>query len=735
MKGMQKIKRGRGFRGALNYGLEREDGKDLGQIVGGNMAGHDPQTLTAEFAVSRRLRPEIEKPVWHNSLRLPEGENLSGGQWAKIGDEYMQRMGFKDDHQRVYVIHDDPEGQHIHLYASRISLIGELYLGRNENLKSTKIIAELEQKHGLKQTPGAGSGNKTRPKAGEVELALRTGEAPARLVLQQAIDQALADEPDTAAFLERLETAGITAQPNIASTGRMNGFSFEYQSVAFKASQLGKAYSWSHLQKRGLDYDQARDQGVLRAAQERSQQQQEDLAGPEGQPAQQYKRTIDYMQQVEPGAWRFESGKRIAVRELENGGMWCSRTDTAARAAVQLALNKGWSVIKITTDDPAHAARLYKAALKVGYPPHMLKLTKAQLTREQTAEIEKGAGYEQDRSGPGISDPAQQGDQSADPGATAATKPKHRAFGATDRAAGQVAGGAVGGQPGGDPADRSGVEQGPTPERRADHQSRSQRQQAVAGRDLESLDSSDQQQRADSADADLRIHDLAAPAQQQRTSSGQVLQRDQPGRTAKDFANRQGQQPVTNIKAKQQQIQEQEETRLHRDLAAWRPHPLVGKGPQALEEEARNRILGPNHGGAALRLANAQARAELRRDQLQTLKQQIQDHPANEPSLARRLLLTREQRREFARLKERAAEIEVQAREAGEIAREAKRAAEREEILEWRSAERIEREQDKIIKEIRENERRRQELQERLAPRQQHEKDDDEDRRTGRRPR
>ncbi|MEI3781763.1 relaxase, partial [Pectobacterium brasiliense] len=54
----------------------------------------------------------------------------------------------------------------------------------------------------------------------------------------------------------------IRVVPNIASTGKMNGFSFEYQGIAFKASQLGKGYSWSALQHR-LDYQPERDNAFL----------------------------------------------------------------------------------------------------------------------------------------------------------------------------------------------------------------------------------------------------------------------------------------------------------------------------------------------------------------------------------------------------------------------------------------------------------------------------------------
>ncbi|MDH8062052.1 relaxase, partial [Klebsiella pneumoniae] len=44
--------------------------------------------------------------------------------------------------------------------------------------------------------------------------------------------------------------------------GRMNGFSFEYNGIVFKASQLGKGYSWAELQNK-IDYQAERDSAFL----------------------------------------------------------------------------------------------------------------------------------------------------------------------------------------------------------------------------------------------------------------------------------------------------------------------------------------------------------------------------------------------------------------------------------------------------------------------------------------
>lgn len=253
MKGMQKIKRGKQFAGVVLYSLKSgSHHKITPYIIGGNMTGSTAAELISEFEGTRLLRPGVAKPVWHNSLRLPKGETLSVRQWAAFADDYMTRMGFTETHLRCYIMHDDSDGQHIHIIANRINMVGgKLYLGKNENLISTRIISELEKAHKLTQTTSAISSHsqeKRKPSRNELMMAERTTTPCPRSTLQSLIDNALTGRPDLLTFITMLEKEGVNCKPNIASTGKMNGFSFQYQGIAFKASQLGKKYSWSSLQ-------------------------------------------------------------------------------------------------------------------------------------------------------------------------------------------------------------------------------------------------------------------------------------------------------------------------------------------------------------------------------------------------------------------------------------------------------------------------------------------------------
>ncbi len=276
MKGMRKISRGSSFSGVMAYVFDGDldDPRELqGELIGGNMTGRTPQELAAEFDLSKAIRPDIKRPVWHNSLRLPINEKVDKETWSRIGERYMQKMGFSEHHQRCYMLHDDPDGQHIHIPASRIGLDGSIYLGKNENLRSTKIIAELEVEFGLKITKGPtydDSGKvvmpeKSKVSKNEIEKALRTGTEPDRVQLQKLVDQALMYKPSATQFVERLQASGVDVIPNIATTGRLNGFTFNLvgSDAHFSGSKLGDNYKLSSLEKRGLSYDKDRESGWL----------------------------------------------------------------------------------------------------------------------------------------------------------------------------------------------------------------------------------------------------------------------------------------------------------------------------------------------------------------------------------------------------------------------------------------------------------------------------------------
>lgn len=276
MKGMQKIIRGYGFKAVLLYceGRGEKKGVSLGRLLGGNMTGETVPELLREFVAARRIRPDIKKASWHNSLRLPPGEQITDERWLEVAEDYVSRMGFSPTHPYCVWAHDDEFA--IHIIASRIGYSGTVYLGRNENLVSTRHIQILEHDFNLSITKGPtylnpyDSPESFRPvqpertplRKAEIDLAFRLREEPTRLRLQRLIDVAIADKPSVVEFAERMEYVGVQVRANLSSIGLM-GFSFGVAGVRFKGSELGRIYSYKGLMARGLSYDKARDNQSL----------------------------------------------------------------------------------------------------------------------------------------------------------------------------------------------------------------------------------------------------------------------------------------------------------------------------------------------------------------------------------------------------------------------------------------------------------------------------------------
>jgi len=285
MKAMDRVSRGEGFRGAVNYifGNFKASFLCASHVLAVKDAG---RAISKLGTLARRLRPDITRPVWHQALRLPRGEVISHEKFSLIAHDYMRRMGWNPDiNQYVAIVSDDPEGQHIHIVASRVGIDGSIFYGRNENLISTRVCKELEQDHGLKVTRnleyvvdgrGIPRARFEAPKdkkltKHEMRLAERRARESEvkplpRKTLQRVLKSALAagEVGGMAAFLSAAEAGGIRVLANVASTGRVNGLSFESCGVPFKASQVGDRYAWAALTT-SVGYSKERDQALLEA--------------------------------------------------------------------------------------------------------------------------------------------------------------------------------------------------------------------------------------------------------------------------------------------------------------------------------------------------------------------------------------------------------------------------------------------------------------------------------------
>ncbi|ECD3658125.1 relaxase/mobilization nuclease domain-containing protein [Salmonella enterica subsp. enterica] len=256
-------KTGRSFKNRVDYIL-----KDDHSFICSNMSAdkNNVSDLTDEFKAVSNFRQDIKKPVFHAFLSLPKNEHLTDQQWEEIAKDYLKEMNIDiEKHQYICVRHNDTDKEHIHIVANRIGLDGSVWHGQHSAFNTIAACERLEVKHGLTITDGL-KGQKSdvsAPTKAEIEMALRTGEKPARLVLQASLQAAMTGKPDLETFVERLQAVGIEPRFNVASTGNVAGCSFSVGDVAFKGSQLGKKFSWNTIKSK-VKYDKNRDDELVR---------------------------------------------------------------------------------------------------------------------------------------------------------------------------------------------------------------------------------------------------------------------------------------------------------------------------------------------------------------------------------------------------------------------------------------------------------------------------------------
>ncbi|HLG18973.1 MAG TPA: relaxase/mobilization nuclease domain-containing protein [Bdellovibrionota bacterium] len=257
--------KGRSFGGVLKYILS----KDRAEMVGGNMLGTTAKQLTAEFNETRKLKPNLERAVYHTSLSLPPGESLSNEKWQEVAQTYLDGMGFSKS-QYVAVRHRDTPHDHIHIVASRIGMDGKVVSESHDFRRSETIVRGLEMEYGLQRVLPSREVPSRAPTSGELHKVLREQTPTTKLRLQHLVDEAAHGQPTMSAFFQRLHARNVETIPNRAKTGHVSGISFSLEGEVMKGSDLGRAYTWAGLQKmKGVSYEPERDRQAIQNATER----------------------------------------------------------------------------------------------------------------------------------------------------------------------------------------------------------------------------------------------------------------------------------------------------------------------------------------------------------------------------------------------------------------------------------------------------------------------------------
>ncbi|MEZ2441711.1 relaxase/mobilization nuclease domain-containing protein [Chitinophaga sp. RCC_12] len=344
--------KGKGFRGALRYNLEKVN-NGVAEILESNFSRLSEKSIMKEVAMIKALRPNLQKYFYHTSLNFPPEEDLSNEKMLAIANDYLQENGFTQ-HQYIIFRHRDADHPHLHILVNRIGFDGKALSDSQDFARSERVIRQLEIKYNLTKVQSSNQAKERAMTKNELEMMKRTGEISTKMKLQVILKSTLEHRLTTVDFIETLRKRGVNVLFNQAKTGFVSGISYSYEGMIFKGATLGNDYKWSSV-KNVIHYEQERDNSAIYQANIRTKS--SDSANRLGENSLAYKGnsglasvqsdaiqrgTTKAPNQIEQGVSKFISaltGYSLSVRKPGTFSNWLAQPDLSeVRAATQTGI-------------------------------------------------------------------------------------------------------------------------------------------------------------------------------------------------------------------------------------------------------------------------------------------------------------------------------------------------------------------------------------------------------------
>lgn len=230
-----KIVQGRGFKGVVNYVLDKNKAELLA-ADGLRLSTKD--SVVRSFITQSSLNP-ISKPVAHISLDFSaqDKEKLTNGKMIEIAKEYMVKMGYANT-QYLIARHHDTDHPHLHFILNRVDSNGKRISDQNERIRSTQVCKELTIKYGLYFASGKENVKRHRlrePDKAKYEICDALKSVVPRANSWQELATILAKEGIKIEF----RTKGATSQ--------IEGVKFTKNGYSHSGSKVDKQFSYSKI--------------------------------------------------------------------------------------------------------------------------------------------------------------------------------------------------------------------------------------------------------------------------------------------------------------------------------------------------------------------------------------------------------------------------------------------------------------------------------------------------------
>jgi hypothetical protein len=231
-----KIVQGHGFKGVINYVLDKDNARLL---YADGVRLKDKESIIRSFITQSKASPNITKPVAHISLdfSVQDKERLTDRAMVGIALEYLDKMGYRNT-QFIIARHHDTAHPHIHLVINRIDNEGKRISDKNERFRSTKVCMELTKKYGLYIASGKENVKRHRLKEPD----------KTKYEIYDAIKATLPKCRNWQELTAKLRQLGITTDfRKNGSTDKIQGFRFGKGNYTFNSSQIDRSCSYSKI--------------------------------------------------------------------------------------------------------------------------------------------------------------------------------------------------------------------------------------------------------------------------------------------------------------------------------------------------------------------------------------------------------------------------------------------------------------------------------------------------------
>lgn len=254
---------GRSFGGCVRYIVDKPEAKIL---FAEGVRMQNATTLTNDFNLQRKMRPELGKAVGHLVLSWSKEDlaKLTDKIMLEHAKEYMQKMGIRDT-QYVVVRHHDKLHPHLHVVYNRVDNKGATITDKNNYARNIKACKEITMKYGYHW----GKGKE------QVNRQALNGREKIRYELYDAIKAAMKTSKNWKELEAKLTVRGIGIAYKFKNgTKEVQGISFEKGGLKMKGSAIDRSLSFSRMDAQLNRNQQVQDYHAAREAHQPSLTQQ-----------------------------------------------------------------------------------------------------------------------------------------------------------------------------------------------------------------------------------------------------------------------------------------------------------------------------------------------------------------------------------------------------------------------------------------------------------------------------